>query len=95
MQVENGIITLADGVSITFLQIGYLLVFDVVFGIIGEEIAKAKGRSRPLWLILCSLFPPLIIMLLTMESKPRKSAAAPAAAKPRRQPTPEAESESA
>ena len=71
MQVENGLITLTEGVSVTFAQVGVGMVLAVVIGILGEEIAKYKGRSRVAWLALCSFFPPLILVLLGLEPRPR------------------------
>lgn len=73
MQVADGIITIGS-IEITFIQVGITLVFFVFMGVIGGEIARHKGHSQFLWLVLVSLLPVLILVVLTLQPKARKKA---------------------
>lgn len=86
MEIAHGVVNIGS-VSLSFAQVGIVLVVFVVIGVLGEEVARYKGHSPVLWLILCSLMPLLLLAALTLKSKPRKAdllaaqAAAAAAAK--------------
>jgi hypothetical protein len=43
-----------------------LFLFSLVAGAIGAVVAERKGRSWPLWLLLCALFPFLLIVVIML-----------------------------
>lgn len=50
--------------SETVLQYLFVLIFFVLPGGIGAWTAYTKGRTWPLWLVLCFLFPPTLVVAL-------------------------------
>ena len=39
-------------------------VINLIAGVIGAVAAERKGRSWPLWLVLCILFPFMVVVIL-------------------------------
>jgi hypothetical protein len=74
LEIAHGVVSVG-GVQLTFAQMGIVLVVFVGIGVLGEEVARYKGHSPILWLILCSLFPLLLIAAIALKPKPRKAAA--------------------
>lgn len=44
-----------------------LIVFFGVPGLVGAWIASTKGRSMLLWLFLCGLFPPTLMVIIYQD----------------------------
>jgi MFS family permease len=42
------------------------LIFGIVAGVIGAIVADRKGRSWPVWFLLCALFPFLLIIVIML-----------------------------
>ena len=81
--IESGRITVF-GMAFTYMQILGILAFDVLIGVLGEEVARFKGHPKVLWLLLCAIFPPFLFLLMSLESRPRPAArAASVSTKPR------------
>lgn len=79
MRVANGVIYF-DGAQVSFVTVGVGLVIFVLIGVIGGEVARRRGHPAALWLILCSLFPPLLLAVLNLSNKRLQRQAAAAAA---------------
>lgn len=73
IEIGHGLVTIGS-LKMTISQVGIILVVFVVIGVIGEEIARYKGHSPALWLILCSLLPLLLIVVLSLRPKPKPTA---------------------
>jgi hypothetical protein len=41
-----------------------LIIINLIAGIIGAVVAERKGRNWPLWLVLCILFPFMLVVIL-------------------------------
>jgi hypothetical protein len=39
------------------------LILSIIAGIVGAVVAERKGRSWPLWALLCAFFPLLVIVI--------------------------------
>jgi RNA polymerase subunit RPABC4/transcription elongation factor Spt4 len=42
------------------------LIFGLIAGVIGAVVAQGKGRSWPLWFLLCAVFPFLLVVVIIL-----------------------------
>ncbi|MBT9289586.1 zinc ribbon domain-containing protein [Prosthecodimorpha staleyi] len=45
-----------------------ILIFAIIFGILGAGIASGKGRNPLIWFVVCTLFPAIGLIILLFQS---------------------------